>query len=454
MAKLYQPELVFRGGRFEAAPLSVSDEGTVAAEAPPSAEVVRLPGRALLPGLVNAHSHAFQRLLRGRTEFVAQGRASDDFWSWREAMYLIAERLGPEELYQASRQAFLEMALSGITSVGEFHYLHHGPGGRPYQDRHELSKQVIRAAREVGLRVALLRGGYQRAGFGSPPNPRQARFIDSDVEAFLRSAEELRQATRADPLVTVGLAPHSVRALSRRWLEQVARSPGLVHLHAAEQLAEVDACLTEHRLRPVELLDSVGLLRHGTTLVHAIHLSHRELSALGRSGVSVCACPSTERNLGDGIVPADLLVASGVHIALGTDSQVGIDLFEDARELESHLRLICGKRGVLDPGGGEPAGLAARLLAFATREGAHCLALPTGELSPGAPADFFTVDLSHPSIAGAHGEALLPAIVFSAEKAAVREVAVQGRLVVREGRHPLQEEVVRDFSALGRRVFA
>ncbi|MFP2934828.1 amidohydrolase family protein, partial [Pyxidicoccus sp. 3LG] len=212
---VYQPDFLYSEGRFhEGRALSVSAEGLILEEGsvPAGARVVRLPGRALLPGLVNGHSHAFQRLIRGRTEYVASGREADDFWSWREAMYRAAESLGPEDVYVASRQAFVEMALAGITTVGEFHYLHHQADGTPYADRNTLAHAVIRAARDVGLRICLLRVGYARAGFRVAENPRQRRFIDRDVDAFLASAESLARELRDDPAVSVGLAPHSVRA--------------------------------------------------------------------------------------------------------------------------------------------------------------------------------------------------------------------------------------------------
>jgi formimidoylglutamate deiminase len=338
------------------------------------------------------------------------------------------------------------MALSGITSVGEFHYLHHAPDGRPYAQREELAQQVIRAAREVGLRISLLRVGYARAGFKLAPNPRQARFIDKDVETFLASAQALREATQSDPLVTVGLAPHSVRAVPGEWLRAVAAlSEQVVHMHVAEQPGELAACEAEHGRRPVELLEELGLLRQGFTAVHAIHLTSGELAALGRSGAKVCACPSTERNLGDGVVPADALSEAGVGLALGSDSQATIDLLEEMRQLEGHLRLWRLRRAVLDPGLGEPSGLAERLLAMATREGAQSLGQPSGTLAPGSAADFFTVDLNHLSLVGAPRSELLPALVFGAEKGAIRDVYVQGRPVVVDGRHPRHDEVVAGY---------
>ena len=427
--------------------LEVDDAGRVvrASNARSGTEVERLPGRALLPGLVNAHSHAFQRLLRGRAEGASsRGADASDFWTWREAMYRVAEALEPEDIYLASRQAFVEMALAGITCVGEFHYLHRDREGRAYADVNETSRQVIRAAREVGIRIVLLRAAYARAGFRAREEPRQRRFIDGDVEDALRAAEALRGAVRFDDGVTVGIAPHSVRAVPRPWLEQIATGwDGVVHMHVAEQTAEVEACLQEYGRRPGEVCADVGLLGPRFTAVHAIHVSREEIAALGAAGANVCACPSTERTLGDGVIPADALRAAGAHLALGSDSQAVIDLLEEARQVELHLRLVRQRRGLLD---------AAELLGAATEGGARSLGVPVGALRSGAPADFISVDLRHPSLVGTTGDALLPAIVFGARPEAVREVYVGGKPVVRDGRHVLQEESGRAFSALAGRV--
>ncbi|MCP3058585.1 formimidoylglutamate deiminase [Myxococcus sp. K38C18041901] len=454
---VYQPDFLYVGGRLiEGGALAVGADGRIleAASVPSGASVVRLRGRALLPGLVNGHSHAFQRLIRGRTEYVAAGHEADDFWSWREAMYRAAESLGPDDVYVASRQVFVEMALAGITTVGEFHYIHHQQDGTPYADRNVLAKAVIRAARDAGLRICLLRVGYARAGFQVAPNPRQRRFIDPDVDTFLASAESLASEVKGDAAVSVGLAPHSVRAVPKSWLAAVTKTRGFpVHMHVAEQPKEIEASLAEYGRRPVELLSDLSLLGPGFTAVHGVHLTDEEVSMLGAARATVCACPSTERNLGDGIVPADALVKAGARISLGSDSQAHVDLLDEARQLEGHLRLARLRRSVLDPGGGEVSGLGARLLDMATADGARCLGLSTGTLAPGALADFFTVDLGHPSLVGASPQSLLVSIVLGAEKSAVREVAVAGRLVVRDGVHPLAEESGRAFQTLAHSLY-
>jgi formimidoylglutamate deiminase len=403
-----------------------------------------------LPGFVNAHSHAFQRVLRGRTELRAKGHEADDFWSWRERMYQAATALDPEQLYVVSRQAFVEMALAGVTTVGEFHYLQHQPDGTPYDDESVLAKAVIQAARDVGLRIVLLRVAYARAGFGVEPNPRQRRFIDPSVEAFLTRVEALRSAVTRDPLVTVGVAPHSVRAVPRPWLEAIAASvtSGPVHAHVAEQPAELRACLAEHGRRPVELLADVGLLGPRFTGVHAIHLEPNEVQLLGAARANVCACPSTERNLGDGIVRADELLRAGAGVSLGSDSQAHIDLLDEARQLEGHLRLLRLSRAVLFPddvSGPRESALGEVLLDALTTHGARSLGVDTT-------GDAVVIDRHHPSLVGVPDEALLSGVVLGAASAAIDEVVVAGRTIVSGGHHPLESESSRAFAALVRQL--
>ncbi|HEV2880852.1 MAG TPA: formimidoylglutamate deiminase [Pyrinomonadaceae bacterium] len=493
------PDFLYTGGRFESDFALVSDRaGRIAqltrAQDAQAARVVRLKGRALLPGLVNAHSHAFQRVIRGRTE--RRSAAHDSFWTWREMMYAAATRLSPEDIYDASRMAFLEMAASGITAVGEFHYLHHAPGGARYADENELAKQVVRAAADVGIRIALLRVAYARAGWNASPDERQARFIERNPAAFLKQTETLKNdLDRVAPLnadahngvaaldakdaraAWVGVAPHSVRAVPLDYLREVCafaathRMP--VHMHVAEQPAEIDACMQEHGRTPVALLDAEGLLDERFTAVHAVHITAQEARSLASARAHVCACPTTERNLGDGIVPADLLLGAGVRVSLGTDSHTQIDLLEDARELEYHLRLQKLQRAVLAPETDAQAtatsartsreaneetdslaALAARLFDCATRSGATSIgASGGGALELGSPADFFTVALDDPSIAGAGTDDLLPAVVFSLARTAVRDVVVGGRRIVEDGQHRTQGEIIERFTDLQRRLW-
>jgi formimidoylglutamate deiminase len=442
---LYRPQLLYSGSGFTSGEgLLVSPQGSVlAAGTGLSAETVDLPGKAVLPGFVNTHSHSFQRLIRGKSESrVTSGR---DFWSWRGTMYHAAAQLDPQDVYDVARMAFLEMVLGGTTTVGEFHYLHNTPGGRPYDDPNLLGKQVIAAAQSVGIRIVLLRSAYLRSGYELPPDPGQIRFYET-ASQFLENMAALAGSTE----VRIGVAPHSLRAVPLHELKQIAawtRERKLpLHMHVAEQIAENEACLREYGLPPAALLGREGLLGPDFTAVHAIHITAEEIGLLARSGSTVCSCPTTERNLGDGVIVADQVMGQGIRIALGSDSQAQIDPLEDARQLEYHLRLDRQQRAILDQIGGQ--NLASRLFDCATVNGARALGLPAGEL-----ADFFTVDLDDLSIAGHSGEDLLPLAVFSLNRSAVRDVMVNGRWVVRDGRHPLQEEIVSRFKQLHHKLW-
>ncbi len=460
---LWLPDSIYRAGQFEARLGIACDDGGkivgLSVAAPEFTKTVRLKNRAMLPGLVNAHSHAFQRVIRGRTEYRTRNE-TDSFWTWREMMYSAATRLTPEDLYDASRMAFLEMALSGITAVGEFHYIHNQPHGTPYDDPNLLAKEVVRAARDVGLRIALLRVAYARSGFESEPNPRQARFIEADSEVYLDHVTRLRKDL--DGLAGqawVGVAPHSVRAAPLNYLKEVVRFGNEqklpVHMHVAEQPAEVSACIEEYGRSPVALLETEGLLSERFTGVHVIHITPKAARMLAQARAMVCACPTTERNLGDGIVPVDTLFQENVRVSLGTDSQVQIDLLEDARELEYHLRLQKMERAVLaGQGRSGQSDLASRLLDCATINGAQSISAPSGNLESGLPADFFTVDLNDPSIAGASEDDLLSSIVFSLSRTAVKDVVVGGKRIVEDGRHAAQDEIVEKFSRLQQKLWS
>ena len=456
------PDLIFTQGQFASGLALISDDGSarIAPVLPDenSEESLPLRNRAMLPGLVNTHSHAFQRVIRARTEYRTSN-SKDSFWTWREMMYSAANRLTPKDIYDASRMAFLEMALSGITTVGEFHYLHHSPGGKPYREQNLLAKEVVQAARDVGLRIALLLVAYARSDYQTESNPQQARFIEADVDVYLERAVQLKSDLEAtEGGAWLGLAPHSVRAVPLDYLKRIIRFADEqqvpIHMHVAEQPAEVSSCIQEHGRPPVELLQSEGLLSKRFTAVHAIHLTPAEVSALGEARANVCACPTTERNLGDGIVPVDALFAAGVPVSLGSDSQIQIDLLEDARELEYHLRLKRMERSVLATATAARSALAERLFACATAGGAESLGTRAGRLDPDCPADFFTVDLDDPSIAGSSSEDLLAGIVFSLSRSAVRDVVVGGKMIVRDGRHEKQEEIVERFNALQKRLWA
>ena len=458
LEQIWVPDLIYFDGRFVPALALVCSGGEIVRLCPAAevAEGVRLKNRALLPGLVNAHSHAFQRVIRGRTEYKTHN--TDSFWTWREQMYAAANRLNPEDLCIASRMAFLEMALTGITAVGEFHYIHNAPDGLPYSDPNVLAKQVIKAANDVGIRIALLSVAYARAGFQQDANPLQARFIESSPDRYLKNVELLAtELKNHHGLAWAGIAPHSVRAVPLEFLKPIVNFGNShqmpVHMHVAEQPAEVSACVEEYGRTPVALLESEGLLSSRFTAVHAIHVTPKSIPAFSATGASVCACPTTERNLGDGVLPVDAYIQNGTTVSLGTDSQAQIDLLEDARELEYHLRLQRMERNVLAAQDNERSSLARTLFDCATINGAKSIGSESGALTPTSPADFFTVDLGDPSIAGANLETLLTNIVFSSSRAAVRDVVVAGKQIVSDGRHFDQDEIVMEFNGLQHRLW-
>ncbi len=455
---LYRPELLYSHGGFIAnGGVLVSEDGRFleASEKTDntSTRIVDLPGKAVLPGFVNVHSHSFQRLIRGKSESrIASGK---DFWSWRGTMYHAASQLDPQDVYDIARMAFLEMVLAGTTTVGEFHYLHNAPNGEPYDDPNLLSKQVIAAAQSVGIRIVLLRTAYLRSGYELPPDPGQVRFFEP-TNAFLENMSALihdLSATQSE--VRFGVAPHSVRAVPLGDLKTIAawsRENKLpLQMHVAEQVAENAACLREYGFTPVELLSRERLLGPDFTAVHAIHISGDEIAMLAEANTTICSCPTTERNLGDGIIAADKVMAAGIRVAFGSDSQAQIDPLEDARELDYHLRLEHQERAILDPIAAQT--LASRLFDCATIHGARALDLPGRGLTPGSFADFFTVDLNDVSIAGHSAEDLLPIIVFALNRSAIHDVVVNGRFIVRDKKHVFQDEIISRYKETHQKVW-
>jgi formimidoylglutamate deiminase len=458
MNTFYRPELLYSNGAF------VSGSGVLVSETgqflefrenleSSSTRIVDLPGKALLPGFVNVHSHSFQRLIRGKSESrITSGK---DFWSWRGMMYHTASRLSPEDVYDVARMAFLEMVLAGTTTVGEFHYLHNAPDGKPYDDPNLLSKQVIAAAQSLGIRIVLLRTAYLRSGHELPRDPGQARFFES-TDAFFNNMSALISDGSTNPSeVRFGVAPHSIRAVPLPDLKEIAvwsRANKLpLHMHVAEQVAENAACLREYGRTPVELFNENHLLGPDFTAVHAIHIGSEEIAMLAESDTTIGSCPTTERNLGDGILAADQVMAAGIRVALGSDSQAQIDPLEDARELDYHLRLEQQQRAILDQIMSKP--LASHLFDCATVHGSRALSLPGGGLTAGSFADFFTVDLNDTSIAGHSGEDLLPILVFSLNRSAISDVVVNGRFILRDQQHVHEEEIVSRYKEVYRKVW-
>ena len=457
MSTFYLPDLLYENGGFASGKgLLVNESGSIeritSRENAANAVVVELQDKALLPGFVNAHSHSFQRLIRGKSESrVVSGR---DFWSWRGTMYHAAAQLSPQEVYDVARMAFLEMLLSGTTTVGEFHYLHTDPAGRPYDDPNLLSSKVIAAAQSVGIRIVLLRTAYIRSGFEMSPNPGQTRFFESTTN-FLRNTAALLQTHADAKAVTLGVAPHSIRAVPLDDLQEIATWAQLknlpLHMHVSEQIGENSACVREYGCTPVRLLNKHHVLSEQFTAVHAIHIDKDEIGQVSDAGATICSCPTTERNLGDGILAVDDVMGSRIRIALGSDSQAQIDPCEDARQLEYHLRLRDQQRSILDLINSRP--IAESLFSCATRNGARALSLRGGEFLEGFVADAFTVDLRDLSIAGNSADDLLPMLVFSLSRTGVVDVIVDGAFVVRDRKHISHDEIVTRYRETYARVW-
>lgn len=430
--------------------LELGPDGRVKRLVPRAHATVDLGERLIAPGAVNAHSHAFQRLLRGRTQ-VASGEG-DNFWSWREVMYRVAGTLDPEGIRVATRQAFIEMALAGVTTVGEFHYLHHDPEGRPHEDPLAASRAVIAAAGDVGIRLCLIRAIYLRGDFDTPPAPLQRRFCDPSLADACAAIDELVKLET--PMVTVAVAAHSVRAMDIRDIaaakDRYRARP--FHIHAAEQQREVERCLEATGKSPVALLADANVLDPATTLVHATHLTANEVRAIADSKAGVCICPSTEADLGDGLGPVRELFDAAVPMSLGTDGQTLLSIAEEGRRLEMHARLQHQRRNVLTRASGDSA--AKSCFDAMTVHGAAALGLDAGCFAPGSIGDFVSYDLRDPALAGCDDDALLAALVFSADSRAVRDVCVGGRFIVRDGKYTRISEHTDSYAKLTQRLFA
>ncbi|MEU8588206.1 formimidoylglutamate deiminase [Streptomyces sp. NPDC048664] len=394
---------------------------------PQGAEILR---GITLPGLANAHSHAFHRALRARTQV-----GSGTFWTWREVMYSFADRLTPDTYRALARAVYAEMALAGVTSVGEFHYVHHAPDGTPYADPNAMGEALLDAAAEAGIRITLLDTAYLSSGFGEPPSAHQRRFCDGTAEAWAERCSDLKERDHA----RIGAAVHSVRAVPADQLGTVARwaeeRGAPLHVHLSEQTAENDACQAAHGCTPTRLLADHGVLGPRTTGVHNTHLTDEDIRLIGSTGTGTCMCPTTERDLADGIGPAVALHAAGSPLSLGSDSHAVIDLLEEARAMELDERLRSRTRGHWT---------AEALLRAASADGHAALGwTDAGTLEPGALADFTTIALDSVRTAGAPPALGAETAVFAATAADVRHTVVAGRHVVRDGAHTLVPDVPR-----------
>lgn len=385
-----------------------------------------------VPGMVNLHSHAFQRGMAGLAE--KRGPTNDSFWTWRELMYRFIACLDPEQFEAIVAMAFVEMLEAGFIRVGEFHYLHHDANGAPYAARAEMAAGVAAAAQATGIGLTLLPVFYAHSGFGGlAPSPQQRRFIH-DIDGYVRLLEASRRVVSNLDDAIVGVAPHSLRAVTKDELVQVTKLAGNapIHIHVAEQMKEVEDCVSWSGSRPVQWLLDTGLINDRWCLVHATHIDGQEMSLVAKSGAVVGLCPITEANLGDGIFPAQPYIAASGAFGIGSDSNVLIDTAEELRILEYGQRLAHRRRNVLARAEGSSTG--GELYRASLRGGAQAVGVDTA-LNPGASADLVSLDADHPAMSGRDGDAILDSWIFAARGGAVETIWRRGKKVVCGGRH-------------------
>ncbi len=414
--------------------------GAIAADA----EFVSGP---LVPGIPNVHSHAFQRAMAGLAERGSSKK--DNFWSWRETMYRFSAALGPDDMEALAAQVYVEMLKAGYTSVGEFHYIHHQAGGKPYDDRAIMSRQLIRAALETGIAITHMPVLYAYSGFGAqPPMEGQKRFINT-VPEMMGIVEALHKDFSHAPQATIGFAHHSLRAVSPEMLREGTQAmqaliPGApIHIHAAEQMSEVENCIAWSNKRPVEWLLENANVDENWTFVHCTHMTDMETDALAISGVVAALCPTTEANLGDGIFPLVRFQQAGGRFAIGSDSHISVSPIEELRWLEYVQRLVHRERTLIKEHDIPSTG--AVLFENAVRGGAQSLGRKTGRIEAGHRADFLVLDGGLPFMEGRVRDHILDASIFAANVNPVRDVMAGGRWVVRNGRHKREDQMLERY---------
>ena len=442
--QIYLAEKAWLNGRWQNnVCMQVDEQGLISSlttneGSPP--EAIRLKGY-VLPGMPNCHSHAFQRGFAGLSEY--QANPSDSFWTWRSIMYQFVSEMTPEQLFTIARQLYLEMLQAGYSSVAEFHYLHQGPGGERHANPAEMSEAIIAAAKETGIGLTLLPVYYRYAGFGNKaPTEGQLRFTH-EPEEYFALLEHLNQKLLDSSNMTLGIAPHSLRAVSPEDInEAVAVLHGLddkapVHIHIAEQTQEVDDCLAAVGARPVEYLLNECTVDDRWCLIHATHLSDEEIERLAASQAVAGLCPTTEANLGDGVFPAVDYLKSDGRIAVGSDSHISVNMLEELRILEYSQRLFHRRRALI---ASEARSSVGETLYFESlKGGAQCMNRPSGSLEEGKLADFICLDPEHPSLVGKPDQYLLDSLIFSVSDSPIIANYVAGRCVYnKENSEPLR----------------
>ncbi len=449
MATLYCRQALLPDGWAENVAVTVDARGTigdVTAGASMPGGAVHLNGIAV-PGMPNLHSHAFQRALAGLAEVA--GPTDDSFWTWRKVMYGFLDRLTPEDMEIIAAQLYVDMLKAGYTSVGEFHYVHHQPSGDPYDTLTELSDRIIAASRRTGIGITHLPVLYAYGGFGgAAPDPGQRRFLN-DGDRFLTLVADLRTRFGDDPQVGVGIAPHSLRAVTPDLLRDVLAENdredggGPVHIHIAEQTREVDDCVEWSGRRPVAWLMENADVDQRWCLVHATHMDDSETRQLANSGAVAGLCPTTEANLGDGFFPAPEFLKHGGRFGVGSDSHISVSVYDELRTLEYGHRLRLRQRNVLSEGEGRSTG--ADLYRAALAGGAQALGRPIGAIASGQRADIVVLDAERPEFAGRDGDQILDAWIFGAHQSPVSDVVCGGEHVIAGGHHADEAAIASDY---------
>lgn len=453
MTKLYAENILIGSQWQSDKTLSINDVGVITSISEgkdPGAQSLSGP---VIPGMPNCHSHAFQRAFSGYSEyrnFDEKGVAAEDsFWSWRDIMYRFVAKMSPEDFHVVAQFLYIEMLKAGYTSVAEFHYLHHQVGNLRYEDPAEMSHQVINAALSVGIAITHLPVLYTYAGFGEqPPSPAQGRFIHQTDE-YIKLLDQLNKTYSGQKNFKLGIAPHSLRAVSEQQLDEVVsfirnmdgKAP--IHVHIAEQTKEVDDSLNFYSKRPVEwLLDNYQMDQHWC-LIHATHLSDSELMRLANSGAIAGICPTTEGNLGDGIFPTKDFIELDGKLAIGSDSHIAVNIADELRLLEYAQRLTTHERAVLV--NKDCPSVGQYLYSKAALDGSKALSQNVGELIVGKRADLVVLDPEHPSLFSKRDSQILDAAIFSCNQLPVKDVYVAGKRVIANGEHPLQTQVNQEY---------
>jgi len=437
----FAPSALLADGWAESVAIDTDDAGMIVAVASNADRAQReILAGPVIPAMPNLHSHAFQRALAGRTGWPSPNR-DDSFWSWRQAMYRFLDRLDADAIEAIAAQVYVEMAKSGYGSVAEFHYVHHDPVGKPYADPAELAMRVVAAAQRAGLALTLLPVFYAHGGFGGVPTMEGQRRFAHTTASFAPLVERLREQAPHHGYV-LGVAPHSLRAVTAEELGIIVRlaGPGApIHIHVAEQTREVDECYAWSRMRPVEWLITQAGVDRRWCLVHATHMTEREVDGLAASGAVAGIAPTTEADLGDGTFPGPRYFAAKGRFGVGSDSNTIISPFAELRQLEWSQRTRVRRRNVLASEGETAIGTS--LWASAARGGGQALAQPIGTIAPGFRADLVVLDVDDPALTEQRPVDVLDAAIFGPAQHPVRDVIVAGRFVVRDGHHAEEEAV-------------